>query len=211
VHSYRQLQEILFFCIFAYLFSGSLGAAESLPERFLPLDGKIVEGEAQVEINWPKASGSNIGRVSIQRRILGQTNKESWQSIASIRSFARVYLDKGIQSGVAYEYRISRSSKEMIETGYWATGLNLPAEENRGVALVVVDETLAGDLASHLDRFMLDLTGDGWTVVRHDMPRGDDKDLAANLQAARKLRAWIQGRYTPGNRSILRRHGRGLA
>jgi hypothetical protein len=195
VCSYRQLPEILFYCFFAYLLSGNLRAAEPSPERFLPLDGEIVEDGALVELNWSKASGSNIGRINIQRRILGQTNIESWQSIASVKSFARVYLDKGVRSGVAYEYRISRPGKEKIETGYWATGLNLPAQENKGVALVVVDETLAGDLAPRLNRFMLDLIGDGWTVVRHDVPRGDDKDLAGNLQAARKLRAWIQGRY----------------
>ncbi len=195
MNSYRQLQEILFFCFLAFLFSGNLGAAKSLPERFLALDGDIVEGEAQVEISWPKATGSNIGRISIQRRILGQTSKESWQSIASIRSFARVYLDKGIRSGVAYEYRISRPSKEQIETGYWVTGLDLPAQENKGVVLMIVDETLAGDLAPRLDRFMLDLIGDGWSVIRHDTPRGVDKDLVANLLAARKLRAWIQVRY----------------
>jgi len=195
VHSYRQLQKFLLLCFFIFLFSGNSGAAESVPERFLPIDGEIAEDGALVEINWSKASGSSIGRVSIQRRILGQTGKESWQSIASLKSFARVYLDKEVRPGVAYEYRVSRPSKEQIETGYWATGLDLPAEENRGVALVVVDETLAGDLALHLDRFMLDLIGDGWTVIRHDVPRGDDKDLVANLEGARKLRAWIQGRY----------------
>ena len=175
MHSYRQPQEILFFCFFAFLFSWNLGAAKSLPERFLALDGDIVEGEAQIEISWPKAIGSNIGRISIQRRILDQTSKESWQSIASIRSFARVYLDKEIRSGVAYEYRISRPSKEQIETGYWVTGLDLPAQENKGVVLLVVDETLTGDLAPRLNRFMLDLIGDGWTVNRHVVSRGDDR------------------------------------
>jgi len=195
VHFYRQLQKFLFPCFFAFLFWGEAGAAGPLPERFLALDANIVEGEVQVEFNWPKASGSNIGQVSIQRRILGQINKESWQSIASIRSFARVYLDKGIQSGVAYEYRISRPSKEKIETGYWVTGLYLPARENKGVALVVVDESLVRDLVPYLERFMLDLIGDGWAVIRHVVPRGDDRDLAANLLAARKLRAWIQDRY----------------
>ena len=195
VRSYRQLREILFTCFLTFLLTGNLGAAEPLPERFLPLDGEIAEDGTSVEINWPKASGSSVGPVSIQRRILGQTDKESWQSIASLRSFARIYLDEDIRPGVAYEYRVSRSSKKKIETGYWATGLNLPARESQGVALVVVDETLSGALAPRLDRFMLDLTGDGWTVVRHQVPRGNDKDAVGNLKAARKLRAWIQDRY----------------
>ncbi len=128
---------------------------------------------------------------------MDQTGKESWQSIASVSGIARVYLDKKVQPGVAYEYRISRPGKKKIETGYWATGRDLPAQENRGVALVVVDETLAGELASRLDRFMLDLIGDGWTVIRHDVPRGGGKkEAVTDLVVARNIRAWVQNRYT---------------
>jgi len=195
MHSSLRLPEILFFCCFTFLFSVNLSAAEPLPERFLRLDGEIAADGSSVEITWPKASGSNAGRVSIQRRVLGQTQKASWQDIGSVKGFARLYLDEGIQSGIPYEYRISRAGKKKIETGYWATGLNLPAQEKRGIALVVVDETLAGELAPRLERFMLDLIGDGWTVIRHDVPRGDDKDKVSDLRFARNLRAWIQGLY----------------
>jgi len=116
-------------------------------------------------------------------------------SIASARSFTRLYTDDTVRPGVAYEYRVSRPSHEQIETGYWVTGRNLVAEENRGKAIVVVDETLAGDLGPRLDRFMQDLVGDGWTVVRRDTPRGNDNDPAANLKAARKLKDWIKRQY----------------
>ena len=187
--------KILFFCFFAFLLYGNLGAAETLPEHFLQVDGKVVEDGSHIELSWPKANGTKNGRVTIQRRLLGQTNKESWQSIASVRSFARLYRDKTSQLGVAYEYRISRPSKERVETGYWVTGRNVPAQEHRGVAIVIVDKTLAGDLAPRLDRFMLDLIGDGWKVIRHDVPRGNNKESVKNLQAARKLRARIKRSY----------------
>ncbi len=190
-----EMAACLFICSFIFFFSGNIGAAETLLEQFLQIDGKVVEDGSSVEISWPKVNGTKNGRVNIQRRILGQTNKVSWQSIASVRSVARVYRDKTSQPGVAYEYRISRPSKERIETGYWVAGRNVPVQEHRGVAIVIVDKTLAGDLAPRLDRFMLDLIGDGWKVVRHDVPRGNDKDLVKNLQAARKLRARIKRNY----------------
>jgi len=197
VNFYRQLKEILFFCAFIFLFSGNLVAAEkALPEQFLQLDGKITEDGSRVEISWPKAAtGVKTGRISIQRRILGETTKESWQHIASVRSFSRVYADKVNPKGEAYEYRVSRPSKKKLETGYWVTGRNLQAQDNNGVAIVIVDESLSESLSPQLDRFMLDLIGDGWSVVRHDVPRGGNKNLVANLQAARKLRAWILQRY----------------
>jgi hypothetical protein len=177
------------------LLSSNQATAAPIPQRSLALEGQISNSGDQVEFSWPRASGTKVGRVTIQRRILGQSGKQSWQDLASVRSFTRVYQDNEVQPGIAYEYRFFRPSKEQTETGHWTTGLNLPAEENRGVALVVVDETVAAELAPRLDRFMLDLIGDGWRVVRHDTPRGNDKDPVANLKAARKLRAWIQDRY----------------
>ena len=62
----------------------------------------------------------------------------------------------------------------------------------------IVDETLASDIALHLDLFMMDLIGDGWTVIRHDVPRGNNTDVIANLKAARKLLTkikWIASRF----------------
>ena len=185
----------LFFCVLALLLSGNLAAAKTLPEQFLQLDGKIAEDGSHVEISWPKATAKTIERISIQRRVLGKTSKKSWQNIASVRSFSQVYTDKTVQLGVAYEYRISRLSKKKRETGYWATGRDLLALDNRGIAIVIVDKTIANDLEPHLDRFTLDLIGDGWSVVRHDVPRGNDKNVIKNIQAARKLRAWIKKRY----------------
>lgn len=171
------------------------GATDSFPERSLQIDGKISDDGTRVELQWAKSSGKKIGRIKIQRRILGETGRDSWMSIASVRSFSRLYSDDTVRPGVAYEYRVTRPSQEQIETGYWATGRYLAAEENRGVAIVLVDETLAGDLATRLDRFMQDLIGDGWSVVRRDTPRGIDKDPVANLKEARKLSAWIRRLY----------------
>ncbi len=169
--------------------------AEPIAERSLALAGEIADDGSWVEFNWPKATGSRVGRVTIQRRLLGQTGTQTWRDLDSVRGFARIYRDEDVRPGVAYEYRISRPSKERVETGYWATGVELPAEEQRGVALVVVDQSLAAKLAPRLDRFLLDLAGDGWKVVRHDVPRGSRKDPVANLRAARKIRGWIQDRY----------------
>jgi hypothetical protein len=181
-------------CLFP-LAGANPAAAEPIAQRSLALEGEIAGDGSRVEFDWPRATGSKVGRVEIQRRLLGQTGKQTWRNLESVRSFARVYRDEDVRPGVAYEYRISRPSKERIDTGYWTTGVQVPAVEQRGVALVVVDESIASDLAPRLDRFLLDLAGDGWQVVRHDVPRGSDKDPVANLSAARKIRGWIQDRY----------------
>jgi len=175
-------------------------ADDPLPQKSLPIDGSINEQGTRIELQWARSSGTRVGSIEIQRRKLGETRRASWTSIASVRSFARLYADDTIRPGIAYEYRISRPSEEQIETGYWVAGRSLPAEENRGVAIVVVDQSLAGDLSSHLDRFLQDLVGDGWAIIRRDTPRGNDRDPVANLEAARKLRDWLKQQYhaSPG-------------
>ena len=192
---YRRICATLCLGLVTLSLSWISGAADPLPGRSLQIDGKISDDGTRVELQWAKSNGTKIGRIKIQRRVLGETRKASWMSIASARSFTRLYTDDTVRPGVAYEYRVSRPSHEQIETGYWVTGRNLVAEENRGKAIVVVDETLAGDLGPRLDRFMQDLVGDGWTVVRRDTPRGNDNDPAANLKAARKLKDWIKRQY----------------
>ena len=192
---YRQIRRSLFFSLLTMLCWSSFAADGPTRHRALALEGQIFEADRFVEFNWPKAKASKVGRVIIQRRELGRTGIESWQEMATVRGFARIYRDEDIEPGVAYEYRISRPSKELIETGYWVTGVQVPAQENRGVALIVVDETVADDLAPRLDRFMLDLVGDGWEVLLHKVPRGNDKDRVADLKAARELRTWIQNRF----------------
>jgi hypothetical protein len=191
----RRLWQVLFLGCLVSLLPGNALAADTVLKRSLALDGKITNNGESVEFNWSRASGSKVGRVSILRRELGQSGRSSWQDLASVRGFARIYEDKDFRLGVAYEYQFFRPSKEQIDTGYWVTGLNLPAEENRGMALLVVDESIADDLAPRLDRFMLDLAGDGWKVVRHDVPRGSDKDPVANLKDARKIRGWVRDQY----------------
>ena len=192
---YLQFCATICLALFTLAFSGNSGTAEPLPERSLQIDGEITEDGTRVRLSWARSADKKVGRISIQRRVLGETNKASWLSLASARSFARLYTDDTTRAGVAYEYRVSRPSQQRVETGYWVTGRNLVAEETRGVAIVVVDETLVGDLVSRIDRFMLDLVGDGWKVVRLDAPRGDLKDPEANLKAARKLKARIKRQY----------------
>ena len=192
---YHRIYIILCTCLLVLAASGKPGAADSLPERSLQIDGKISEDGTRVDLQWTKANGTKVGRIKIQRRTLGESGRASWVSIASVRSFSRLYSDDTVQPGIAYEYRVSRPSQEQVETGHWATGRYLPAEEYRGFAIVLVDETLAEDLGPRLDRFMQDLVGDGWSVVRRNTPRGNDKDPAANLAAARKLSAWIRRLY----------------
>ena len=61
-----------------------------------------------------------------------------------------------------------------------------PARARRGHAYVIVDETVAGDIAPRLDRFEWDLIGDGWRAVlapaAYDRWLGNEPDPRDLLQ-----------------------------
>lgn len=158
----------------------------------LALDGQISAAGDKVQLSWdPSLKGTSHAF----RRALAQTGRDSWQPVTpSVRSPARL-MESDVPTGTAWEYRVEIRGKDKPRIGYWATGHNVPAQANQGVALVIVDDSLAAPLAAHLDRFTLDLIGAGWQVQQHLAPRHNATDMQANLHNATALRGWIAGQY----------------
>ena len=179
------LRSVMLLCL--VLLPGP-AAAQQAPEAPLPLDGAIAADGSRVTLDWSDAAPPRVGSVQVDRRRLGDTGAGSWITIAPDPGVVRQFTDTTTRSGVAYEYRVRRIGRDVVDVGYWTTGVDLPAVPERGIAHVVVDESLSDALDVHLSRFMQDLAGDGWTVTRDTVPRGDATRPAANLAAARALR-----------------------
>ena len=186
----RPLIMLLCLC----LSSGPLAAQEA-SERPLPLDGRIAADGTSVTLDWFDATPPRVGSVRIARRRLGDVGASSWITVASDLGTAMQFTDTSTQAGVAYEYRVERLARDVVDVGYWITGADLPAVAERGTAYLVVDESLSEALATHLDRFARDLAGDGWHVVRTAVPRGNAAHPTENLAHALDLRAWLAGQY----------------
>lgn len=160
----------------------------------LQMSGRIVGGA--LHLDW---TPRRAGQAQVYRRELGQTGPDSWQQITP-RSVQAGGMVDALPPGKAWEYQVRLTPvrtgpKSRPEVGNWTAGTDVPARLDEGTALLIADETLAGDLAPALKRFAQDLTGAGWRVERHDAPRHDDADAAANLDRAAALRDWIVGRY----------------
>lgn len=182
------------FAIFIALIAGPL-AAQAANEKPLPLNGLIADDGRSVELSWFEAKPPRVGSVSVNRRRLGESGAESWRPLATGLGPVLRFTDDSIQPGTAYEYQVFRSARDIVDVGYWAAGVELPAQEPQGRAYVIVDESLASDLAPRLNRFENDLTGDGWTVFRHNAPRRSGTDPVTNLKEALPIKNWLQSRY----------------
>ncbi len=147
-------------------------------ERALRVEGSIATDGTSVTLQWWQEEPDGPGNVTISRRLLGQTGSDTWQFLADVSAGTSVYTDSSTAPGTAYEYQILRpytpiSGGDNLEGagGYWATGVEVPVVENRGITLLVVDETMAPGLDAELKRLQSDLRGDGWEVTMHLVPR----------------------------------------
>lgn len=136
---------------------------------------------AQITLNWP-ADAAATG-YSVMRRLTGATN---WTTLSSsIAKDATSYVDSGVTVGVSYDYQVVRRQTATVSTGigYVQSGIQMALVDNPGTIVLVVDQTLAPALADDLNRLASDLTGEGWKVIRHDVPRasstiGDTANVA---------------------------------
>ncbi|WP_227271837.1 hypothetical protein [Roseobacter weihaiensis] len=168
-------------------------AAGAEPAQPLALDGQISDDGTKIGLNWAPVKNTSA---AVFRRTLDDRGLDTWQPIAPRVLSGTRLLDDDIRPGVAYEYQVRLQGQDGVHIGYWAAGHQVPHRSEARTALIVIDETIATPLALHLDRFELDLIGDGWQVARLLTPRGvgrkQDREAVRQAQA---LRAQIAERY----------------
>lgn len=189
-----QLKSTLFAALCLTLISQVAAALESV-EKILPLDGQIAADGSAVTLNWFDATPPRVGSVTVKRRLYGRQGGGSWQTIAPALGPVMQYRDEDLTPGVAYEYQVLRNARDIVDVGYWVTGVELPAQPDRGKVYIVVDETIAEAVSLRLARFESDLVSDGWQVLRHRAPRGDESKPEQQIRNALALRNWLREHY----------------
>ena len=189
------MRKLLIILKLAFLLSAGPVFAQTSAEKGLTLDGQISADGRAVQLNWFTANPPRAGSATVKRRLYGQVGGEHWQTIGPALGPVMRFIDKTVKPGVAYEYQVTRTARDFTDVGYWLTGIELPAQERRGKVYVLVDDTLAEDLAPRLERFVRDLRGDGWQVFRKRVPRGKDRAPVDNLKIALATKQWLNAHY----------------
>ena len=114
--------------------------------------------------------------------VVARKNGGSWSTIANLNGTATSFTDSNVSAGGLYEYRITKSTTAGYKgTGYVYAGINAPLVDKRGKVVLIVDNTHANDLSAELKRLEWDLAGDGWIVLRHDIPRNTSAPNVKNI------------------------------
>jgi hypothetical protein len=136
----------------------------------------------QISLSWP-ADPSATG-YKVYRKL---RDDSSWGTVIVLATNATNYVDSNVVGGGAYEYDVSKSASNYYGEGYIYAGIQAPLVEYRGKVVLLVDNTFTSSLALELGRLQQDLVGDGWTVLRHDVPRMavDPANTSSTVWAAR--------------------------
>jgi len=127
-------------------------------------------GTAPPSLNLMWVSATNL-LSDIQRREAGG-GTWSWLEPA----FGTNYSDKAVDIGKRYEYEVNTgyaapSGIEEKIGQYVTAAVAGEAIESRGKLILLVDETMATPIQADLNLFITNLVGDGWQILRKDVPR----------------------------------------
>ena len=145
------------------------------------LRAKVSSSPPEVRLSFalPKAPGFGA---TVQRRLWTETN---WTKLAS-GHMGDGYTDSKLTLGQSYEYRVFREGFGGFQSSgaeHFSVAMNAAPIEERGRVLLLVDQTLANELSADLLQLREDLVGDGWSVLRHDVPRHiDDYSSATSFR-----------------------------
>ncbi|MFP4380971.1 MAG: Ig-like domain-containing protein [Candidatus Sumerlaeia bacterium] len=175
------------------LYLAGLSMAFAVEKNLLIVETTVEETPSpQISLSWDEQVDG--ATVEIYRRLLGEEGIDSWgEALATVDHPTTTWTDTDISVGTIYEYRLLRpytSASAQQGSAYVCAGIKAPLVEDRGKILLIVDETIADELTTELARLELDLTGDGYTVIRSNFAR--DTSEVYDEQA---LRSYIQNQY----------------
>ncbi len=132
----------------------------------------------QISLTWPQDDYGSI-RYTVYRKAKEAT---SWGAGNELSGTTTNYTDTNVVVGTTYEYQIVKDAKRgYTGYGYIFSGIQAPLVEDRGKLILIVENRHAPALSNELARLKSDLTGDGWTVIRHDVATNDTPASVRNL------------------------------
>ncbi len=153
----------LFLCLpfFLLFFKNSNGQTTYGDSLSIQAEATIVANPASITITWP--ADADATNFIIYRKL---KTAASWGSIlATLPANSSQYSDATVSSGILYDYKIQMNSPStLIKYGYLSSGVDVKAYSNRGIAIVVIENSFNSNTTyqAAIDLFLGDLENDGW-------------------------------------------------
>jgi len=168
--------------IVAVLLAASVSVHALTPKDYaVQLSATVKTDSPRITLSWD-ADGTAAGYVVLRK----VPSDIKWKQRAVLPGGASSFADAKVEAGAIYEYYVKKFAPGRVARGYIATSIDYPLVEDRGDVLLIVESSIAPDLATEIDQLTQDMTGDGWTVIRHDVE---------STATVTSVKNWIVSRY----------------
>jgi len=183
--NFRKVIILLLLC-----FSFTKNQAQTIKDYSVRIRATVSETPAKITLEWEASSFAT--NTSIYKKLKTQPNFPS-TAIATITAPSNTYEDNAVQAGIEYDYLLIQNatftnnpnSAYELAWGGISAGINIQLPGHKGALLLIVDTTIKNSLNIKLNRFIDDLTEDGWVVSVADKTLSDSV-----LSIKQKINSW---------------------
>ncbi|HWW02762.1 MAG TPA: fibronectin type III domain-containing protein [Candidatus Acidoferrum sp.] len=169
---------ILAVCDWFSFIAAPISKADTTWNYAVQISATVQSAPPQITLTWPQDDYGAI-RYTVYRKAKGDT---SWGTGTVLSGATTNYTDTSVVEGATYEYQIVKDATMGYRGfGYIFSGIQAPLTEDRGKLILIVENRYATALTNELARLQSDLTGDGWTVIRHEVSTNDTPASVRNL------------------------------
>jgi hypothetical protein len=153
---------IAFLFVLVLLLAGKPAAAQNYGDSLsIKAEAVVQATPAQITISWP--GDANATNFIVYRKIIGGT---TWgTALATLPSTATSYTDNTVSVNTLYDYKIQMTSATAVDRfGYLSSGIEVVANSDRGIAIVVIENSYIGNalFMDQITTYLEDLDRDGW-------------------------------------------------
>jgi len=143
----------------------SILPAQTPADMVVPITVTTNASPASITLSFPAVASAT--QTFIGRKLVNET---AWSFLA-LPGAATTFTDNSVAVGVGFEYIVVKvtTTTPTQRIGLVYAGIGVQPTTYRGKIVLVVDDALSAPLASELNRYVQDLRGDGWQVLRHDI------------------------------------------
>ncbi|MCF8294851.1 MAG: hypothetical protein K9I34_02210 [Bacteroidales bacterium] len=160
------------FCVFISTFFCSSQTPQS---QSIDVSVSFHHSPFGITLQWAPQTGATS--IALYRK---SPEASAWTSLTSLGGSGTTYTDYSAASKIGYEYKIQVNATT-TKYAYIYAGEEIPAVHYRGKVILLVDNTYINDLQFEIDRLILDLIGDGWQVLRHNVSRTEQVPVVKEI------------------------------
>ncbi|MCX6350857.1 MAG: T9SS type A sorting domain-containing protein [Bacteroidetes bacterium] len=154
-------RKIIYLITVSFLSFFSLWA-QTPKDACVRISVKVSESPKGITLSWKQYTASDFYVIHRKKKDdIKWPNKSSYSGSGFL-----TWTDTAIKPGEVYEYRVRRDG---VHFGYVTAGIKANAMSWKGKIILLVDDSFSS--LKEVKRLEGDLLGDGWNVIRHDIPR----------------------------------------